>query len=339
MFNTTKISIQDGSIRFKTAFYVFLSIMHQINQPRYRRFQDFLQEHLDVKVQKISINAGFTCPNRDGSLGVGGCIYCNNQTFNPDYCQPIKSVKQQLNEGKKFFSKKYPKMKYLAYFQAYTNTYDSLEKLKALYEEALGVEDVVGLIVGTRPDCVDDILLDYFQSLSKKYFVMVEYGIESTLDKTLHFLNRGHTQACSESAILETAKRNIPVGIHLILGLPGETREDMLRHATVISKLPIDTIKIHQLQIIKGTKLGSLYLEDPKIVDLFQVEMYADLVVEFLERLNPAFAVERFVSQSPSELLIAPKWGLKNYEFTHLVEKKLVQKKTHQGVNFAPNRL
>jgi uncharacterized protein len=339
MFYTTKISIQDGSIRFETAFYVFLSIMQQINQPRYKRFQDFLQEHLDVKVQKISINAGFTCPNRDGSLGVGGCIYCNNQTFNPDYCQPIKSVTEQLNEGKKFFSKKYPKMKYLAYFQAYTNTYASLEKLKDLYEEALGVEDVVGLIVGTRPDCVDTSLLDYLQSLTKNFFILVEYGMESTLDKTLHFLNRGHTQSCTESAILETAKRNIPVGIHLILGLPGETREDMLQHTDAINRLPIDTIKIHQLQIIKETKLGRMYSKDSSIVDLLQVEEYADLVVDFLERLNPAIAVERFVSQSPSELLIAPKWGLKNYEFTHLVEKKLVQKKTHQGVNFAPNRL
>lgn len=217
------------------------------NSKPYREFGDFLRELFPYKVQKISINAGFTCPNRDGTKGFGGCTYCNNQTFSPEYCHTEKSVTEQLEEGVRFFSRKYPEMKYLAYFQAYTNTYDELDSLISKYEEALACPDVVGLIVGTRPDCMPNTLLDYFSTLSQKKFVMIEYGLESTLDRTLTRINRGHTHAESEEAIRRTAARNIYTGAHLILGLPGESREEILHHADILSALPLTTLKLHQL--------------------------------------------------------------------------------------------
>ena len=217
------------------------------NSKPYRDFGDFLRGVFPYKVQKISINAGFTCPNRDGTKGFGGCTYCNNQTFSPEYCHTEKSVTEQLEEGVRFFSRKYPDMKYLAYFQAYTNTYAELSSLIAKYEEALSYPGVVGLIVGTRPDCMPDALLDYFSVLSQKKFVMIEYGMESTLDRTLTRINRGHTHTESEKTIRRTAAKHIYTGAHLILGLPGESREEILHHADVLSTLPITTLKLHQL--------------------------------------------------------------------------------------------
>lgn len=300
----------------------------------YRSFQDFLKGYFDRKVQKISLNAGFTCPNRDGFKGVGGCTYCNNQTFNPDYCRTDRSVTLQLKEGIRFFFRKYPEMEYLAYFQAYTNTYGPNERLKTLYEEALRVPGVRGVVIGTRPDCMSDSLLDYLEALSKKYFVLVEYGVESTKDETLMFVNRGHDFACSVDAIRRTVARGIPVGAHVILGLPGETQGDMLCHADRLSELPLDTLKLHQLQLIKGTVLAHQVEKNPALFSECTPERYVSLVASFLERLRPGIAVERFVSQSPPELLIAPQWGLKNYEFTHLVEKELRRRKSFQGSEY-----
>lgn len=219
---------------------------------RYNEYGFWLKEQLGVKVQKISLNAGFTCPNRDGRVGTGGCAYCNNQTFNPDYCITEKTITQQLEEGKQFFSKKYPEMKYLAYFQAYTNTYDSLANLKAKYEEALSVPDVLGLVIGTRPDCMPDALLDYLEELNRHTFLLVEYGIESAYDATLSRINRGHNHAQSVDAITRTAVRGIPVGAHLILGLPGEGREAILHEAEVLSALPLTTLKPQQPQRFSG---------------------------------------------------------------------------------------
>jgi len=302
-----------------------------VNLPVYRTFQAFLAEHLDLKVQKISLNAGFSCPNRDGSKGWGGCTYCNNQTFNPAYCDTEKSVTEQLEEGIRFFSRKYPKIYYLAYFQAYTNTYADLEHLKALYEEALRVPGVIGLVIGTRPDCMPDDVLDYLSNLSQKAFMLVEYGVESTLDRTLEAINRGHNFACSVDAITRTAAKGLHVGAHVILGLPGEQPSEIVAHAERLNTLPLDTLKLHQLQLIKGTKLAAQAAADPTSVSFFSASEYADLVVGFLERLRPDIAVERFVSQSPPELLIAPDWGLKNYEFTHLVEKKMREHHSFQG--------
>ena len=306
------------------------------NVKPYNDFGDFLRTVFPCKVQKISINAGFTCPNRDGSKGWGGCTYCNNQTFSPEYCHTEKSVTEQLEEGIRFFSRKYPEMKYLAYFQAYTNTYDELSSLKAKYEEALSYPGVVGLIVGTRPDCMPDALLDYFTELSREKFVMIEYGLESTLDKTLLRINRGHTYEESENAIRRTAERGIYTGAHLILGLPGESREEILHHADRLSGLPVTTLKLHQLQLIRNTRMAKEYAEHPEEFHLYTADEYIDLVIDFIEKLNPSIVVERFVSQSPKELLIAPDWGLKNFEFTAKVNKRIAERNARQGRLFIP---
>lgn len=298
---------------------------------RYREFGDFLRERFPFKAQKIAINAGFTCPNRDGSKGRGGCTYCNNQTFNPGYCQTDKSVADQLAEGVRFFSRKYPEMRYLAYFQAYTSTYGEQERLERLYEEALSYPGVVGLVIGTRPDCVPDRLLDYLARLSEQVLVLVEYGVESSLDRTLRRINRGHDFAEAEEAIRRTAARGIAVGAHLILGLPGESRDEILGHADRLSDLPLTTLKLHQLQLIRHTRMALEFERQPEDFHLFTVDEYIDLAIDFIERLDPAIALERFVSQSPKELLIAPDWGLKNYEFTARVNRRLAERDSWQG--------
>ena len=300
----------------------------------YTEFSSFLRKHFPVKVQKISLNAGFTCPNRDGVKGQGGCTYCNNQTFNPEYCKTEKSVTQQLEEGKAFFARKYPDMKYLAYFQAYTNTYAGLDELKRKYEEALQVDGVVGLVIGTRPDCMPDSLLDYLEALNKEHFLLVEYGIESTHDVTLKRINRGHTFADTANAIERTAARGILTGGHVILGLPGETRPDIIKQATTLSQLPLTTLKMHQLQLIRGTRMAREYEEKPEDFHLFDVDDYISLVVDYIQHLRPDIVLERFVSQSPKELLIAPDWGLKNYEFTARVQKRMKEMGAYQGKRY-----
>ena len=298
---------------------------------RYRDFADFLNEHFDGKVQKISLHAGFTCPNRDGSIGVGGCTYCNNQTFSPDYCHTGKSITRQLDEGVAFFARKYPTMRYLAYFQAYTNTYGELEALKRKYEEALAHPGVVGLIIGTRPDCMPADLLDYLADLSRRTFVLVEYGVESTSDETLRRINRGHDFATSVDAIRRTSAAGVLVGAHMILGLPGESRELMLEHARSLSQLPLDTLKLHQLQLIRHTRMAREYEMSPQDFHLYGVDEYIDLAIDFAERLSPSIAIERFVSQSPAELLIAPRWGLKNHEFTARLLRRMRERDAWQG--------
>ncbi len=303
---------------------------------RYLNYNTVLREEFSERIQKISINAGFTCPNRDGSKGVGGCTYCNNQSFSPGYAKPVKSVLEQVEEGIGFFNHKYEGQKYLAYFQSYTNTYDKHENLIELYEEALQHPKVVGIVVGTRPDCINDELLDYFAELNKSRYVMIEYGIESTNDATLKFINRGHDYASAEEAIIRTSNRGIRTGAHLILGLPHENREMILSHAEKVSKLPLTALKLHQLQLIKGTKMARQYSENPEWFHLMTPEEYIELTVDFLERLNPNIAIERFVSQSPGRLLIAPNWGLKNFEFVHKIERRLEELETWQGKKYLP---
>ena len=301
------------------------------NKIRYNDLGCFLAKHFPFKVQKISVNAGFTCPNRDGSKGYGGCTYCNNQTFNPEYCRTEKSVRQQLEEGKEFFSRKYPEMKYLAYFQAYTNTYAELEKLKAMYEEALSVDGVVGLVIGTRPDCMPDSLLDYLEEINGRTFLLVEYGIESTNDATLKRINRGHDFACTADAVERTALKGIMTGGHVILGLPGEDKDMIIRQAKDISSLPLTTLKMHQLQLIKGTRMAHEYDECPEDFHLYSAEEYIDLVLDYIEHLRPDLVLERFISQSPRDLLIAPDWGLKNHEFTAKLKKRMIERDSYQG--------
>ena len=295
----------------------------------YNDYGTWLRSRFPFKVQKISVDAGFTCPNRDGHISNGGCTFCNNDTFNPSYCDKNRSVKEQLDTGKRFFARKYPDMRYLAYFQAFTNTYAPLETLKRLYEEALNTEDVVGIVIGTRPDCVSPALLDYLAALARQSFVSVEYGIESTNDATLKRINRGHTFDCARRAIAETAARGITTGGHVILGLPGEDEAESLKQAADISATAIRTLKIHQLQIIRGTRLANEYTERP--FHLYSPDEYIALLTEYIRRLRPGIVLDRFTSQSPSDMLVAPRWGLKNHEFANLLANHMRRTGARQG--------
>ena len=298
---------------------------HQI----YNDYGAWMRRQFPFRVQKISIDAGFSCPNRDGHISHGGCTFCDNRTFNPSYCQPSKSITEQITEGKEFFRHKYPDMKYLAYFQAFSNTYATLDTLQRRYEEALSAEDVVGIVIGTRPDCVSDEILNYLESLNQQTFMIVEYGIESVSDDTLRRVNRGHNFECSRRAIIETHNRGILTGAHIILGLPGESAEDNVRQADIISALPIEILKLHQLQIIRGTQLAAEYERQP--FNLYTADEYIDLCRRYIERLRPDMVLERFVSQSPKELLVAPKWGLKNYEFANRFVNYMKRMDSWQG--------
>lgn len=295
----------------------------------YKEFGTWLQAELGCKAQKLSVDAGLTCPNRDGTLGRGGCTFCDNRTFNPAYCRQGGSITDQLEAGKRFFSRKYPTMKYLAYFQSYSNSYGSLSHLKELYEEALRVPDVVGLVIGTRPDCMPDALLEYLEELNRRTFLLVEYGVESANEETLVRVNRGHTFAQARECIIRTAQRGIRVGVHMILGFPWETRSELIRQAQLIASLPITTLKLHQLQVIKGTQLAREYELHPW--PLPTAEEYVDLVLEYISHLPSSLVLERFVSQSPPEYVIAPRWGLKNHEFSALVKKAIQKRSTQLG--------
>lgn len=299
----------------------------------YRNYAKYLRETLGYgkRVQKISINAGFTCPNRDGKISKGGCTYCNNQTFVPEYCQPHKSVSEQIKDGIKFFSNKYTTQRYIAYFQSYTNTYAESSRLRDLYEEAVRTEGVVGITIGTRPDCVSDDTLELLKELNRRTHVCIEYGVESTHDETLKRINRGHNYATCIEAIDRTQKAGIETGIHLILGLPGETREMMMESARKINELNINSIKLHQLQIIKGTAMEKEYEEKKNDFRLFGLDDYIETAIDFTERLKEEIWIERFVSSSPRELLITPTWGIKNYEFTAKLERRMRERRTHQG--------
>ena len=301
-------------------------------EKRYNDFSSFIRRKFNTRVQKVSIDAGFTCPNKDGTKGVGGCTYCNNNTFNPDYCKPIKPIKQQINEGIEFFSKKYKTQKYLAYFQAFTNTYAPLADLKKMYEEALDHEDVIGLVVATRPDCIKDDVLDYLEELAAAgNFIKLEFGLESTKNETLEAINRCQTHEEAIDAFNRADGRGLHLGGHLILGLPGETKEDMMNHAKMVSQLPINTLKIHHLQIVKHTMMAVQFKKTPEMFTFMELDEYIDLVVDFVELLKPEIIVERFFSESPASMLIHPKYGLKNFEVKHLVEKRLEERDAMQG--------
>lgn len=299
-------------------------------------FYDFSQylknKFPDFKVQKISVNAGFTCPNRDGNKGRGGCIYCNNASFTPGYCDQYSSITNQIEEGKWFFSRKYPEMRYLAYFQSYTNSYADIDVVIARYKEALAIADVEGLIIATRPDCMPDVILEYLQEVSKEKFIFIEYGAESCNNLVLERVNRCHTWQDTVSAVERTYKYGLDCGLHLILGLPDEDRDSMLQSAVEVSKLPIKSLKLHQLQIIRATHLAKEYKENVDVVHLFSVDEYLMLVSDFIERVRPDIAFDRFVSQCPPEFLIAPRWGLKNYEFTAKLTKSMRERGVYQGM-------
>lgn len=306
------------------------------NNKRYNDYASFIKKHFSERVQKISLDTGFTCPNRDGTKGVGGCTYCNNNTFNPNYCNPDKSITQQLNEGIEIFAKKYKTQQYLAYFQAYTNTYADINLVKELYNEAVRHPKVIGLVIGTRPDCIDEDLLNFLSELSHEYYISLEFGIESTLDRTLTMVNRCHTYKETVAAYELSKNKGLHLGGHMIVGLPGESKEDILNHANEISKLPINTLKLHQLQVVKHTMMAIQFKEDPAMFSFFSVEEYIDLITDFVALLRPDIIVERFISQCPAHLLIAPNWnGLKNFEIVAKIDEKLVEKNLWQGKLYA----
>ncbi len=307
------------------------------HKERYNSYNEYFKKQFGERVQKVSVDAGFTCPNRDGTLGRGGCTYCNNNAFNPSYCKPAKTISKQIEEGIEFHQRRYRRAnKYLAYFQAYSNTYKSLEELKAIYEEALAFPGVIGLVIGTRPDCIDDEKLAYLKELSKLYYIIIEYGIESCYDKTLVKINRKHTFAQSVEAIEKTASCGIRTGAHLIFGLPGETRDEMMAEVKIVSGLPLTTIKFHQLQIIKNTTMEKQYLKNPDHFSLFSIDEYIDFIVEFIEKLNPNFIIERFSGEVPPRFLVAPDWGLiRSDQINGIIKEKLINKNSWQGKLFS----
>jgi len=303
---------------------------------RFNAFPDYFRRTFGERVQKVSIDAGFTCPNRDGSKGTGGCTYCNNKAFNPSYCLPEKAIRTQIEEGILFHKKRYRRVdSYIAYFQAYSNTYASIETLEKLYSEALGHKDIKGIIIGTRPDCVDGEKLDFLREVSKRVYLAIEYGIESCYNRTLRRINRGHTFEDAVKALEGTASRGLNTGAHFIFGLPGETRREMLAEAEIISGLPLNTVKFHQLQIIKGTAMEDEFKMKPSDFELFTWEEYLDFIISFLERLTPGIVVERFTGEAPPRYLTKEVWGKKRTDqIVSLIEKRLEELDTWQGKKY-----
>lgn len=302
----------------------------------FNSYSNYLKQLFGGRIQKISLNAGLTCPNRDGTLGVGGCAFCNNDAFITEYCNAEKPISQQIIEGKQFIQRRYKKAQhYFAYFQAYSNTYTSIDYLKSLFNQVIQFPEIIGFIIGTRPDCIDDQKLEFFAELSKRYFVVLEYGVESIYDSTLQAINRGHGYDVSKQAIQRTAEYGIHVGAHIILGLPGETREQMLAEADELSKLPLHSIKLHQLQIVKGTRFALEYEQNPDAFSLFTPETYIPFVSEFVCRLSPHIKIERFAGDSPIRVRIAPVWqGVKYETFVQKLEDYMIANNLHQGKYF-----
>ncbi|MFC2102557.1 TIGR01212 family radical SAM protein [Bacteroidota bacterium] len=303
---------------------------------RFNSYTEYIRKAFGGRVQKVVVDAGFTCPNRDGSKGTGGCTYCNNDAFNPSYCNPVEPIHSQIAKGIDFHSVRYRRAhQFLVYFQPYSNTYGPLSLLKKLYEEALSFPDVVGLVIGTRPDCVDEEKLNYLSKLSENHFVQVEYGIESCYNKTLKRINRGHDVESGWEMIQRTQDLGIRTGAHFIFGLPGESLDEMMEEADIISRMPIDTVKFHQLQVVKGTRMEEEYITDPSAFHQFSLEEYIDFIIRFLEKLSPSMVVERFAGEVPPQLLHHLSWDLIRYdEVLKRIEKELEKRDTFQGSKY-----
>lgn len=302
----------------------------------FNSYAGYFRRTFGGRVQKVAVNAGFTCPNRDGTVGTGGCTFCNNGAFTPSYCLPSKSVTQQIDEGIEFHRRRYRTAeRYLAYFQSYSNTYASVARLRELYGEALAHPLVAGVVVGTRPDCVDGEKLDLFASLARDKYVAIEYGIESTNDATLRAINRGHDFATARRAVEMTAARGLHVGAHFILGLPGESDADLIAQTGVINSLPLTTVKFHQLQVFAGTAMAAEYDADPSRFRFWEVDEYIDLFIEILRRLRPDIVVERFASEAPPRYHYGRNWGLiRNETLLSRLEKRLEETGAYQGEKF-----
>ena len=302
---------------------------------RFYSYSRFLQQQFGERVQKLTLDAGFTCPNRDGTVGTGGCTYCLNDAFNPSYCTATKPVAQQIEEGIAFHRNHYHGETYLAYFQAFSNTHAPLEQLREIYRPALEHPQVTGIIIGTRPDCVDEAKLDFFAELQRRMFVSIEYGVESCHDETLRRINRGHSFGCAADTIRRTAERGIHCAAHLIYGLPGETPEMWVDDLKEINTLPLNSVKFHQLQIIKGTAMQQDYKLNPSDFHLFTKEEYIRFIVQVTERLNPSFAIERFAGSVPPRFLFLNNWKGERYDvILHKIEKRMEELDTYQGKFF-----
>lgn len=288
----------------------------------YRDYADYLAERFPCKMQKLTVNAHFSCPNRDGSIGYGGCSYCNNNSFSPAI--EGNSITQQLINSRQFFAHKYPNMRYIAYFQSYTNTHAPIDRLLDLYNEALSVDGVDAIIIGTRPDCISAHLLDALSEINRHHRVIIEYGAESSHDSTLQLVNRCHSWQCVVDAVEMTKQRGIDVGLHFIIGLPGENTEMIMQTVDAINHVKPDTVKFHQLQLIRNTRLAQQVENGEIEIPRFSVEQYINLCCDIIHRIDPSIAIERFVSQAPDNLLIYPRWGLKNYQFTNLLNNALL---------------
>jgi uncharacterized protein len=297
---------------------------------RYSSFGAYVRKRFGSRVYKVTVDAGFTCPNRDGTVGTSGCIYCNNESFRPNSCRPALSVSEQIKNGISYVRKRYNAEKFLVYFQPYTNTYASVEELERLYHEAISAApSVIGLAIGTRPDTVDTEKIALLESLSKQYFILVEYGMQSMYEKTLRFINRGHDYHAFLRALDVTKGRGISIGTHIIVGLPTETGEETLATADELSHLPIEFLKIHHLQVIKATPLSRIYKESP--FPVFGYEEYIDFVTEFIERLSPGIVLQRLFATAPDDILIAPHWEKSRQETLRDIERRLESKDTYQG--------
>lgn len=302
------------------------------NRP-YNSYAAYFRRLFGSRVQKVAVDAGFSCPNRDGTISVGGCTFCNNSAFTPSYCTPTKSVAQQIDEGIEFHRRRYrTATQYLAYFQSFTNTHAPLDKLRELYDQALQNPLVAGVVIGTRPDCVDEQKLDYFAELSRKCYVALEYGIESCNDSVLTSINRGHDYATAIRAVNMTAERGIHCGAHFILGLPGQSDEELIAQTDKINALPLTTVKFHQLQIFRGTVMAEQYDANPASFRFWSIEEYIDLFSEILARLRPDIVVERFASEAPPRYHYGKNWGLvRNETLWMMLERRLLEKEIYQG--------
>ena len=303
------------------------------DERRFNSYAAYFRRVFGHRMQKVTINAGFSCPNRDGKISTGGCTFCDNAAFRPSYCDSTKRITQQIDEGIEFHRKRYrTAQQYLAYFQSFSNTYAPLERLRECYDEALAHPDIAGIVVGTRPDCVDEQKLDYFAELSRKKYVTIEYGVESCYDETLRRINRGHDFATAERAIRMTAERGIHCGAHFILGLPGESDEMLIEQVERINALPLTTIKFHQLQLFRGTPLAREWDEHPERFRFWTIEEYLDLFVEILRRLRPDLVVERFAGEAPPRYHHTEGWGLvRNEQLLAMLDKRLELRGVHQG--------
>ncbi|MEA3448868.1 MAG: TIGR01212 family radical SAM protein [Bacteroidota bacterium] len=306
-----------------------------MQQKPWNDYPGFIRQHFGERVQKISVNTGLGCPNLDGTISRKGCTYCDRKSFSPFYCSAEKSITQQLYEGIAFFSKKYKTQQYLAYFQNYTNTYTDFTTFKKLINEALSVPDVIGLVIATRPDSISQAQIELLDNLGKTMFVSVEFGVESTLDDTLKFVNRGHDFACTRDTFKRCADKRFFTGAHLIMGFPGETKKDMINHVYGINTLRPDFLKLHQLQVLRHTAMEKTFEQDPGKFVIFTTNDYISLVADFLVRLDPAIIVERFTSESPQDIVISPNWkGLKNFEFVEKLRAYMKSLHLYQGKMF-----